>query len=341
MTTTAHETEITADPEVPVIRISREFNAPRHKVFRAHVDPELLVRWLGPRDLEMAIDYFDCRTGGAYRYVHRRGDDEFGFHGSFHEVRPDELIVQTFTYEGVPDGVALERATFEAPEDGRTRLTVTSLVGSFAERDAMLASGMEHGVREGYEKLDELLRNSGVIARYRRAARGFTQRVDAVTGEGWDRPAPCAGWVARDVVSHLVEWVPAFFREAGGPTLPEPAEGVAPAEAWHRLDDAIQALLDTPEVAAMLVEHPRAGRHRFDDAVGQFVTGDVLIHTWDLARACGLDETLDPELVHDMLVGNEPLDAVLRASGQYGPRIDVPADADEQTRLIAFTGRQP
>ena len=157
MTTTTRETEITTDPKVPIIRITREFDAPPAKVFRAHTDPDLLVQWLGPRDLEMTIDYFDCRTGGAYRYLHRRGSDEFGFHGSFHEVRPDTVIVQTFTFEGVPDGVALERAEFEELEGGRTRLAVTSLVGSFEERDAILASGMDHGVREGYDKLDELL----------------------------------------------------------------------------------------------------------------------------------------------------------------------------------------
>lgn len=156
--TTTNESEITADTEVPLIRITREFDAPPAKVFLAHTDPDLLVQWLGPRNLEMAIDYFDCRTGGSYRYLHRRGDDEWGFHGSFHEVRPNEVIVQTFTFEAVPDGVALERAQFEALAGGRTRLTVTSLVASFQERDAILASGMDHGVREGYEKLDELLR---------------------------------------------------------------------------------------------------------------------------------------------------------------------------------------
>jgi len=161
MTTMTHETVITADDKVPVICITREFDAPPEKVFRAHTDPDLLALWLGPRDLEMTVDYFDCRTGGAYRYVHRRGDDEFGFHGSFHEVRPNEVIVQTFTFEGVPDGVALERTRFEALADGRTRVTVSSLVGSFEERAAILASGMDHGVREGYEKLDELLRKAG------------------------------------------------------------------------------------------------------------------------------------------------------------------------------------
>jgi uncharacterized protein YndB with AHSA1/START domain len=82
---------------------------------------------------------------------------EYGFHGSFHEVRPDELIVQTFTFEGMPDGVALEKLVLEDLGDGRTRLTSTSLCDSFADRDAMLASGMEVGVVEGYQRLDEVL----------------------------------------------------------------------------------------------------------------------------------------------------------------------------------------
>src|SRR6516162_9126174 len=138
----------------------------------------------------------------------------------------------------------------------------------------------------------------GVAERYRRVALGFSHRVDGVTGDGWDRPSPCAGWAARDIVTHLAEWVPAFFRDAGGPVLPQPAGELAPAEAWHRLDAALQAHVDDAGAAAQVIDHPTLGRHRFDDAVGQFVAGDLLIHTWDLARAAGLDEALDPELVH-------------------------------------------
>ena len=156
MNTTAHETEISADPDVPLVRIVREFDAPPEKVFRAHTDPELVVQWMGPRDTEMRIDHYDCRTGGSYRYVATSGGEEYGFRGCFHEVRPSELIVPTFTFEGQPDGVALERLALE-DLGGRTRLTVTSLVDSFEGRDAMLASGMEVGVREGYERLDDLL----------------------------------------------------------------------------------------------------------------------------------------------------------------------------------------
>ncbi|MGY1621401.1 SRPBCC family protein [Geodermatophilus sp. SYSU D00965] len=160
MTTTTHETQIALDPEVPLVRITREFDAPPAKVFRAHTDPDLLVQWLGPRGLEMSIDHYDCRTGGSYRYVHRQDGEEYAFHGSFHEVRPDQLIVQTFTFEGMPDGVALEKLVLEDLGDGRTRLTTTSLVDSFADRDAFVASGMEVGVVEGYERLDEVLARS-------------------------------------------------------------------------------------------------------------------------------------------------------------------------------------
>ena len=150
------ETQITADPNVPMVRIAREFDAPPEQVFRAHADPELVAQWLGPRRRAMRIDHYDCRTGGAYRYVMSADGHDAGFYGSFHEVRPGELIVQTFAFDGYPDSVALERLVFE-DLGGRTRLVATSLVDSFEGRDAFVASGMESGVIEGYERLDDLL----------------------------------------------------------------------------------------------------------------------------------------------------------------------------------------
>lgn len=105
----------------------------------------------------MRIDHYDCRTGGSYRYLHSSNGMEVGFHGCFHEVRPSEVIVQTFTFEGEPDSVALERLVLEDLGNGLTRLTGTSLVDSFEARDALIASGMEDGVRHSYERLDELL----------------------------------------------------------------------------------------------------------------------------------------------------------------------------------------
>ncbi|SFF23553.1 SRPBCC family protein [Blastococcus tunisiensis] len=160
--TRRHETQIVVDPDVPLVRIVREFDAPPAKVFRAHVDPELFARWTGPKGMEMRIERYDCRTGGAYRYVMSQDGEDYGFNGVFHEVRQDELIVQTFAFEGMPDDVALEKIVLEDLGGGRTRLTSTSLVDSFEGRDGFVASGMEVGVTEGYEKLDELLADGGV-----------------------------------------------------------------------------------------------------------------------------------------------------------------------------------
>jgi uncharacterized protein YndB with AHSA1/START domain len=156
-TSTTHETEIVADPDVPLVRITREFDAPPDKVFRAHADPELFARWTGPDGVTLRIDTWDVRTGGSYRYVVVDDSGEYGFHGCFHDVRPGELIVQTFTFDGMPDGVALETIRFEDLGEGRTRLTSTSLVDSFEGRDGFVASGMETGVVEGYRRLDAIL----------------------------------------------------------------------------------------------------------------------------------------------------------------------------------------
>ena len=157
MSVTTHETEIIVDSELPLVRIIREFDAPPEKVFRAHADPELFARWNGPKGMETRIEQHDCRTGGAYRYVMVDDSGEYGFRGCFHDVRPGQLIVQTFTFEGMPDDVALEKLTFEDLGDGRTRLSSISLCDSFEGRDAFVASGMDVGVREGYERLDEVL----------------------------------------------------------------------------------------------------------------------------------------------------------------------------------------
>jgi uncharacterized protein (TIGR03086 family) len=183
---------------------------------------------------------------------------------------------------------------------------------------------------------------SETAERYRKVARHLTQIAAAVPEDAWERPAPCDGWVARDVIRHMVEWIPAFLQSGAGVDLPEgPSVDDDPVAAWRALDDGIQRLLDDPSTAARPFDHPRAGRHSVEDAIGIFFLGDVLIHTWDLARATGGDETLDADEVHRMFEGIEPYDEMLRASGQYGPRVEVPFDADEQTKLIAFMGRQP
>jgi uncharacterized protein YndB with AHSA1/START domain len=152
------QTTIEADPNLPTIRIIRDFDAPPEKVFRAWIEPDLVVQWLGPKSTEMRIDKWDADTGGNYRYVAiQNGEEVAAFYGSFHEVRPSERLVQTFTWEGMPDGVSLETMTFEDLGNGRTRTIGLSVVENLETRDAIMASGMDVGVNEGYEKLDALL----------------------------------------------------------------------------------------------------------------------------------------------------------------------------------------
>lgn len=150
-------TRIIAEPGIQQIEIVREFDAPPELLFRAHTDPELLIQWLGPRRLTMRVDRFEARDGGTWRYIHRDADGtEYGFHGVFHGDPSLEGIVQTFEFEGAPGHVSLETMTFEEL-DGRTRLRNLAVYQSVAARDAMVQSGMEDGLNEGYERLDELI----------------------------------------------------------------------------------------------------------------------------------------------------------------------------------------
>jgi len=149
-------TRIEADPKVPAIHLVRDFRATPEQLLRAHTDPDLFARWVGPDRRRITIDHWDARDGGSWRYLDTTDEDVQAFRGCFHQVGPDR-IVQTFTWEGMPEGVALETLTFTALGDGWTRLHAMSLTDSFEGRDAWLASGMEIGVNEGYAKLDTLL----------------------------------------------------------------------------------------------------------------------------------------------------------------------------------------
>ncbi|MGB3409842.1 MAG: SRPBCC family protein [Microthrixaceae bacterium] len=151
-----HQATIEADPTVPIVRIIRDFDATPAQLMRAHTDPDLFARWVGPEGMHTKIIDWDATSGGRWRYVAEADGEEYGFHGCFHEVS-DNRIVQTFTYEGHPEGVALETQYFEDLGDGRTRLHAQSLVESFEARDQWLSSGMETGVDEGYAKLDRLV----------------------------------------------------------------------------------------------------------------------------------------------------------------------------------------
>jgi uncharacterized protein YndB with AHSA1/START domain len=151
------KTQITADPGVPQIVMVCEFDAPPELVFRAYIDPELLPQWLGPRDLSMTITQYENRDGGVWRYIHTSAEgNEFGFHGVMHGTPSLSGIVRTFEFEGYPGHVSLETLTFE-DLGGRTRVRTNAVFQSVEDRDGMIRSGMQRGVDDSADRLDELL----------------------------------------------------------------------------------------------------------------------------------------------------------------------------------------
>lgn len=177
--------------------------------------------------------------------------------------------------------------------------------------------------------------------RFRRVAGTFTSLAAAVPPEGWSRPAPCAGWTARDIVRHLVDWVPAVIGRSGLTFAPGPGVDDDPVGAWTAVATTLQGALDSPEVAALTFDAGPPGELRIDTAIGMLVLGDVLVHSWDLAAATGQQADLDRSVAAGMLAGMEPIDELLRTSGHYGPRVPADPEADVISRLIAFTGRDP
>lgn len=156
---THNPTTITAAPGTPFVDIERDFDATPAQLFRAYTDPELVTQWLGPRSTTMELLEFDPRSGGKYRYAHRRGDEAYYFNGVYHTVAKDERIIQTFEFEGAPGEVCIESVTFEN-HDGGTRVRSHSTFPSVEARDAAVASGMESGIIESHERLDELTATS-------------------------------------------------------------------------------------------------------------------------------------------------------------------------------------
>ncbi|MDV3124883.1 SRPBCC family protein [Mycobacterium sp. 21AC1] len=152
-----HALNLTVPVDTLAMEFTRDFDAPVNALFRAHAEPDLVKQWLGPHGMEMEIEHWDFRTGGGYRYLHRDDNGEYRFNGVFHTVRPGELIIQTFEFEGAPDMVNIEFMRFEDLGGTKGRLRGRSICPNTEARDALLSSGMERGMTEGYERLDALL----------------------------------------------------------------------------------------------------------------------------------------------------------------------------------------
>lgn len=175
--------------------------------------------------------------------------------------------------------------------------------------------------------------------RHRAVAATFTERVRGTAD--WDVPTPVAEWTARDVVGHLTTWFPGFLA-AGGVELPAgPPAAEDPVAAWEHQAAAVQALLDDPASAGRTITNPHLGEMTLAAATDRIYTADVFMHTWDLARATGQDDRLDPGTCAALVGGMAGMEDAIRGSGQYGARVPVPDDADPQTRLLGFIGRDP
>ncbi len=339
--TTRHGSATVTLPSDTEILITRSFEAPRALVWDALTTPRHLLQWWGPSWCPLVACEIDFRPGGSWRYIARdTNGNEMAWRGAYREIVAPERIVTTEMFEGFPDAESVNVMTLTEAEGVTTLCTLVQHTSN-AHRDGHVDSGMEGGMQETFDRLDDLLDLADTPGgRFRRISGAFTERVEQVSADAWSNPAPCVGWTARDVVGHLVAWVPQVIGKAGIDFATVSVDD-DPVGAWRDLADTLQRSLDDPAVASLEFDAGPPGRLTVERAIDMLVTGDVLIHTWDLARATGLDERLDASLVHAMLEGMQPLDEMLRSSGHYGPKVATPAGADEQTQLIAFTGRDP
>lgn len=334
MIITRHGSATVTTPSEREIVITRSFDAPLDLVWQAMTAPRLVLRWWGPQWCPLVSCDIDLRVGGSWRYVSLADDGtELGWHGTYREIEPRARIVSTEVFEGFPDSESVTTMTL-THADGATTAQTVVLHRSRENRDGHLHSGMEGGIQETFNRLDDLLDITDTTAeRFRRVAGRFTDRANDVTPDvtpdAWNNPAPCEGWVAREVVGHMVEWMPAFMTSVGVELPPGPSVADDPAAAWTHLADSLQALLDDPTNAPREITHEHLGTVTVEHAIGMIMFGDIVIHPWDLARAAGLDETLDSAIVIEMLIGMQPIEGRVRSSHA----------ADVGDRLVADSSR--
>jgi uncharacterized protein (TIGR03086 family) len=176
--------------------------------------------------------------------------------------------------------------------------------------------------------------------RYRSLSDSMTATIAGVPDGGWDVPTPCEDWTARDIVRHLVDTSGMFLGFIGQDAPAGPSIDDDPLGAFTTARDAVQAALDDPATATQEYDG-MFGPTTFAKSVDGFLSADLVIHRWDLARATGQDDTLDADLCAELLAGMEPLEDLMRSSGHYGPRVAVDPEASAQDRMLGFIGRDP
>jgi uncharacterized protein (TIGR03086 family) len=180
---------------------------------------------------------------------------------------------------------------------------------------------------------------SEISERYRRLSDQFAARVRAVPVDRWDATTPCAEWTVRDLVRHVVDTQGMFLGLVDRKIGPMPDVAEDPAGAWDAARAAVQADLDDPGRAAVEYEG-YFGRSTFEASVDQFLSTDLVVHGWDLARATGQDEAIAPDDARRVMDATRVFGEAMRGPQAFGPEVEAPPGADEQTRMLAFLGRR-
>jgi uncharacterized protein (TIGR03086 family) len=328
------------------ISITRQFDAPKALVWEAVTRPEHLLRWWGPESCPLVSAEIDLRVGGKWRYVARTADgQELAWSGEYRAIDPPNELASTERFEPFPDAESVNTMTL-TEHGGVTTLHTLVRHTSKEHRDGHIGSGMEGGMQTTFNRLDQLLvAFDSEAERFRQVAARFSDVVAAVPESAWSNPAFCSGWTAKDPVKHLTEWVPGLFAGGGLELKVTTSADDDPVTAWEELRAALQAALDDPSVADREIDLGQAGRHTVARGIDQFVTGDVIVHAWDVATAAGLDMPIE-QVVHGpvaarMVPAYAGIADMLVASGHYAPAVEVGDDACIQERLVAATGRDP
>jgi uncharacterized protein (TIGR03086 family) len=329
------------------IRIVRAFRAPRRLVWDAHTQPDLLKRWLGPADWPMTECDIDLRPGGGFRHVMRGPDDTvMVMVGTYTEVDPPSRMVATIAFDDDWTGGETTNTWTLDEVAGITTVTLIVDYASGESRDGALATPMAAGMEEGYGRLEDLARLlTDVTERYQRRADRFEALVADVHPPAWDYPSPCSEWRTRDVVGHIVDMHDVMLR----PDQPSPRPSVEedPLAAFRAARADVEATLADTATALGYRDTPM-GRMTLAEHVDGVVSTDLVLHGWDLARAAGLDDTIDPDELARLWTGIEQIPDEMRIPDHFGPgvvvfgpEVPVPPDAPLQDRFLGKLGRDP
>ncbi len=276
---TRHGTAVVTLPADCEILITRGFAAPQALVWELITNLRHVMRWWGPSWCPLASCDIDLRVGGAWHYTARLDGAELVWRGVYLAIEVGKNIVSTECFEGFPDAKSTNTMTLTHRDDVTT--LQTRVVHTSKEfRDGHIDSGMEIGMQDTFNRLEDLLGLSDTPAeQFRRVAGRFSDRVHEVPAEAWDNDAPCAGWKARDVVGHMVEWMPGMLRGADVHVIVDADVADDPVGAWESLRAQVQAALDDPVVAQREFDAGPPGVMTVERAIAMIMTGDIVTQT--------------------------------------------------------------